>query len=139
MDGDEVSARAYRVRSVGPAARVVLAAAAGAAVGLAVAIGSSSVLMEADVVGPWGTVYGILAFLAAFGITLATLARGLQRRLGILAVGISSGLLSAGAWFFIIGWAVPPTTLEGAWIWPLALISSVAAVAAVVRAFSRSS
>ena len=115
------------------ATRVGIAALVAALVGFAVALLSSR-LIEFRVLGPWGAVYGTLAFIAAFGVALAGLGGSAQKRLGSVVVAVATGLLSGGAWLWIAGWRVPPFTVEGAWLWPLALCSGIVAVVAVVRA-----
>jgi hypothetical protein len=115
------------------ASRVVVAGLVGALVGGAVALVTGHYL-DHRLVGPWGVFSGTLAFLAAFGVTLARLSGPLQRRLGYLVLALAPGLLSAGVWLFIVAERVPPLTSSGAWLWPLAVCPAVVAVVAVVAA-----
>lgn len=114
------------------AAVAVVAVVVAGVVGSAVALVASR-LIEFQTFGFWGAVYGALAFLAALGITLAGLGGGVQRRLGRLVLALSAGLLSAGTWFYI-SWGISPLTVEGAWMWPLAVGSAILAVVAMVSA-----
>lgn len=102
-----------------------------AVVAVLVALVTSRVL-ELQWLGPWGLVYGGVAFVAAFGLTLIVLASGL-RRLGWSSLAVAAMLLSIGSWSWIVGWGVPPTTLEGLWMWPFAVGTLLLAVVAIVR------
>ena len=90
-------------------------------------------IFEQQLVGAWGAVYGTLAFFATFGLTLAILGRRRQRRLGALLLCVAAALLSLGAWWFV-SWGTDLFSLEGAWLWPLAIAATVVAVGAFARA-----
>lgn len=105
----------------------------GLGVASAVALIVSRVI-EFQVLGPWGVLYGTLAFIASFGIAMAVSGR---RRLGWGAVAIAAGALAAGAWWWVVAWDIAPFTLEGAWLWPLAMVSTFAAMAALRQVLRR--
>jgi hypothetical protein len=114
------------------ASRVLVAGLVGALVGGAVALVFGRI-SDGLIAGAWQVIHGTLAFLAAFGITLALLGGRVQRRAGYLMVALAAGLLSAGTWFIIILWGIPLLNWSGAWLWPLAVCSAVAAVVAALR------
>lgn len=113
-----------------------LALLAGLGVGIGVGI-LSSYLTAFRPVAPWGVVNGTLAAVAAAGITAMLSSRGAGRRLGAASLGLAAGVVALGAWWTITAWSVRLMTLEGAWIWPLALVSTVVAIAAVRSAVRR--
>lgn len=126
----------------GPASRVVIATGVGALVGVTAAVATTRVLVisrgviepENQLIEPWGVVVGVITCLAATGISLVVVGKRVQRRVGYAVVALAGGLLATGTWWFIDGWGVPPWTLEGAWMWPLAVVSTVVAIVALIRA-----
>jgi hypothetical protein len=112
---------------------MVTAVLVAAPVGLAVALGAGLIL-DMQLLGTWGILYGVLAFIAAFGLTLIAIGRRHQRRIGMVALALSAAAVSAGAWFFVIGWGISLVSLEGAWLWPLAILSTVVALASLFKA-----
>lgn len=103
----------------------------GVAMTVALSMGSAlAVVLSVDIhLAPaWVVLHSVLAASTTFGLALAAL--GVGRRLGWAVLVVVFGLLAAGTWSFVLGYSVPVTSLEGAWMWPLALGTSVGAVLA---------
>lgn len=108
-------------RRAGSMTRLVIASVVGLAVAAAVGVTTQTVFRSW-----WGWIYGGLALAGSFGLTLAITGPG--RRIGSALIAVAASILAAGAWWVIIGYQVPLATLEGAWLWPLAIASTLAAL-----------
>lgn len=75
----------------------------------------------------WGVFYAAFATPVVFGLTLAFLNRAKPprssraRSVGLLIAAIASGAFSFLVWQTVVVWRVDPFTLEGMWIYPLAI------------------
>ena len=125
--------------------RVALAASIGLVVGAAVDAISNAALSPPwdlkwppNLTGFWGVVYGSFAAAVAFGIALWVFNRSFSRpaSIGRWIAALTLGLFGLVVVLWIAMWGVPPLSLEGAWMYPLAAVSLIAAVA-VARASSR--
>lgn len=110
--------------------RLAAAISIGLIVGCLVALATGSVLDHQLLGGPWGTIYGTLAFLVSSGV--AVMLAGQFRRSGNFLVALGAGGLSVGAWAYIAFFGVPPLTASGYWLWPLALAATTLALLAAV-------
>lgn len=111
--------------------RVALAVVTGIAIGLGVsAICNAALYPPHDFTWPpnitdfWGLVYGSFSAVVTFGIALWLFHRRLSRpaRIGRLIAMLTLGLFGLAVAWWIVMWGVPPFTLEGAWMYPLAAI-----------------
>lgn len=120
--------------------RVAIAAIAGAAAGLTVSTligipflrgpaGLASLLENAFTF--WGIFFGSFTAAGTFGLALMVLnrrTRGLAR-FGRALVILTLGVLGVLTWWWIAMWGFfSPFTLEGMWIYPLAMIPSALAI-----------
>jgi hypothetical protein len=111
----------------------------GATVGLTVA----SLVGIPQLVGPWsipallsnalslwGVVFGGFAAVVTSGVTFAVLTRKDKKksRWGRMVAGIALALFASGTILNIAMWGVPPFTLVGAWMYPLAIVTAVGAI-----------
>ena len=120
--------------------RVAIAAMAAAAAGLTVSTlvgipfldgpaGIASLLENAFTF--FGIFFGSFAAVGTFGLTLMV---GNRRRRGLAQLGralmiLTFGVLGLLTWWYIAMWGFfSPFTLEGMWIYPLALIPSALAI-----------
>lgn len=108
---------------------LVLGLVAGVLVGLAV----GAAFEDGDVFGWWGTVDGALAGVIVFLVVVARgrakWARSVARWLLVTVLAVVAGLTL----WWNIAWRVTPWTLEGMWLWPMA-VAALAATAFAVRA-----
>ena len=82
-------------------------------------------------VGFWGLVFAVPAGLTASAVTLAVVGGGSRmRQAGLYALATVLGLFGAIAAWWNILWGVPPASLEGAWLWPLAVVPMAGAALA---------
>jgi hypothetical protein len=90
--------------------------------------------------GFWGLLYGSFAGVVSFGIALWLSSRRFSRawKVGRLIAATALGVFGLGVASWILMWGVSPFSLEGAWIFPLAVIPLIGAVA-LFRSFRRSS
>ena len=77
--------------------------------------------------GPWARLWGGVALLIGVGI-------GARGTFGDVLLALVTGLLAVGTWWVIVVYRAPPWTLEGAWLYPLAIVSTVVAVWAARQA-----
>ena len=109
--------------------RFASAVGAGVLVGAVAALVAGAMFEPFALVGPWGvlngTVLGGIAFLAVVGARRGWLATAARWTLVVVLA-----IVTWGAMFFAIG--TSPLTLEGAWLWPLA-VSCLGALAAAGR------
>jgi hypothetical protein len=127
--------------------RVGLAALAGLAVGLTVdALSNAALEFPFDVRWPpnltgfWGLLYGSFATVVSFGLALWFFSRRRSRasRMGHLIAALALGLFGlAVVWWIPVVGAPSLFSLEGSWIYPLAVIPLIGS-AALVRSFRRS-
>ena len=99
---------------------------AGVVLGLALALP----VVGGRVVGFWGGFWGTFAALIGGGVALMVIYRkdARVRRAGRIIAAGALILLSSLVAYWIVWWRVPPSTLEGAWIYPLGLVSLLAGV-----------
>lgn len=83
----------------------------------------------------WGLLFGAFAGVATAGVTFAILNRADRKtsRWGRLAAGITLALLAAGTWWWIVMWRASLFTLEGLWMYPLALAATLSSFILVRR------
>ena len=101
--------------------------------------------------GFWGVLFGFFAGAFAFGIALALLRREVtphaddepsqiepgRKKVGLLIAAIVAGLFGLLVTSFNATWGVPLTSLEGAWLWPLAIAPLVIS-ALLIRSYWKS-
>lgn len=108
--------------------RVLKAVLVGLVVGVAVAAAVNSVPWW-DPFRFWGLFFGSFAGVATFGLALHRHERGATTRIAIgrwiaaLTLLVFGGLVAS----WIVMWDLSPFTLEGAWIYPLALLPLIVA------------
>lgn len=75
----------------------------------------------------WGLVFGTFAALATAGVTFALLTRRDRKtaRWGRIVAGVVLAVFAAGTWWWIVMWGFSPFTLEGLWIYPLAIVATL--------------
>lgn len=74
----------------------------------------------------WGVFYGCFGAVAGMGLALALSPRRRSLNARRIGLGIVAGtflLFGAAVMWWIAMWGVPPFTLEGAWMYPLGLVS----------------
>jgi peptidoglycan/LPS O-acetylase OafA/YrhL len=78
--------------------------------------------------GFWGLVFGSFAMtLSVLGV-LALSLDARRKGMSLNAMAGVLGILGTGAACWIFAWRVPPFTLEGAWLYPMAIVLLVSAV-----------
>ncbi|MDP9405224.1 MAG: hypothetical protein M3O86_01260 [Actinomycetota bacterium] len=106
-------------------------------VGLVVGTAVNMVAYLGRPVGFWGTVWGVMVAIVTFGAVLTFSRQGAAARArgrAVAAGGLALIGLGTFWWMIIIG--MPrPWTLEGLWLWPLAVGTLVAA--AIVGTWGR--
>lgn len=115
--------------------RFGMALAVGILVGGVAALVAGLMFEPFELIGTWGVVDGIVVGTIAFLVVLAR-GRGWLALLGRWLLVLALAFVSWWTMFFAIG--TSPVSLEGAWLWPLAL-SCVSALAVAVRWAWRSS
>lgn len=75
--------------------------------------------------GPWAALWGAVA--AATGAAIGLLLERATRGVGEAAAAGVCLVVSVCTWGWIHAWRVPVTTLEGAWMCPVAAVATVAA------------
>lgn len=120
----------------GANSRPVAAVFVGLVCGLAVALVMGVVLDGVPLGGPWGSIYGTLAVLVGSGATLFFGRRSSYRTWGASVMAVGTGALGIGVWVYISAFRVSPVTVEGVWMWALAVISTVFALV-TLRAMHR--
>jgi len=109
-----------RVSSFGTAVAASLVV--GAAVGLLAAVLAGAMFEQFAIIGFWGSVYGLVTGITAFGAALLRLAQ--KRWLALVGGYLAAMVLTvaaAGVGLFNLAWGVPILSLSGAWLWPLCL------------------
>jgi hypothetical protein len=122
-------------RRGGASGRPAVAVLVGLTCGLAVALATGIVFDGVPLGGPWGFIYGTLAFLVGSGATLFFGRRSSHRTWGGFVLAVGAGALGIGVWVYVSAFRVPPMTQEGAWMWPLAIISTVFALVTLRTTF----
>lgn len=108
--------------------RLVIASAAGILVGGVAALVAGLMFEPFELIGTWGVFNGIVLGTVAFLIVLAR-GRGWLAVAGRWLLVLALAFVSWWATFFAMG--TSPVSLEGAWLWPLAVFCiSALAVAA---------
>lgn len=113
---------------------VARAIAVGLCIGVAVMLLSNWLLYGSPLGGSlwtyafefWGVFYGCFGALAGMGLTLALSPKRRSRstrRIGLDIVAGTFLLFGAAVLWWIVMWGVLPFTLEGAWMYPLGLMS----------------
>ena len=77
--------------------------------------------------GTWAALWGVVAFLLGA-------AAGARGTVGLVVLSLVTGLLATATWWFVVMFRAPVWSLEGAWLYPLAIASTVVAVWAARRA-----
>lgn len=87
--------------------------------------------LVANAVNTWGIFFGGFAAVVSGGMTFALLNRRLPRasRWGRAIAGVALGALAILTMWIITAWGIPPFSLEGMWIYPLAILPAIAAFA----------
>lgn len=89
-------------------------------------------------VGFWAVVWGVSTFLIIGAMTLLLRAdRRAARRIAKGILGLVLGAISYGVLWWAVSTGTSPTSLEGAWQWPLGIASLAAALWALHGALSR--
>lgn len=115
----------------GSGSRLAVAGLVGLITGLGVALASGSVFDGVPLGGPWGSINGTLAFLAGFGVTFAPQASLPSSPAGRRCACRGSGSGQLGAWSWIYAYQVSLMTLEGVWMWALAVASTAVTLLSV--------
>ena len=90
-------------------------------------------LSPVEYLAPKGLVIGSAIALAVFGVArLLTISAG-ARSWGWLVAAILSGLFGLLVLNWNVMWGIPLSTLEGAWLWPLAIVFLVLCFVSLVR------
>lgn len=127
--------------------RVAVASVTAFAVWLTVAVLSNAALYPPfdvewppNLTGFWGHFYGSFAGVVSFGIALWLSSLRFSRiwMVGRLIAAATLGVFGLAVASWILMWGVPPLTLEGVWLFPLAVIPLVMA-AALIRSLRRPS
>lgn len=79
-------------------------------------------LSPREYLAPKGLIYGSVIAIAVFGITRLFVVSPKARSWGVLSAAIVSGLFGLLVLIWNISWGFTPTSLEGAWTWPLAIV-----------------
>lgn len=74
----------------------------------------------------WAVVWGLPAGLVGLGL-------GAGGPLGRGVLLVVTGLVALVMWLVIVAWRVPPWTLEGLWMWSLALVATATCIASERR------
>lgn len=103
-----------------------------------------------EILGFWGGMFGLVAAAATFAVTRAKLpsqggteeefsqSMPAPKRVGLLISAIVAGLFGLLVTYWNAMWGVPLTSLEGAWLWPLAIVPLVVS-ALLIRGYRRRS
>ena len=88
--------------------------------------------------GIWGRLFGSFSAVIAFGLALAFRAGSSRSgKVGWVIAAALSGLLGGMTVMYIVAWRLPLWTLEGAWIYPLAVVPLMTALYCVGRVLDR--
>lgn len=120
----------------GPA-RIVVPALAGAAVAAA---GAGYVFDGAGspAVDFWAVTWGVSVFLIVAAVSLLmTGERIAYRRIAKGVLGLVAACIAYGVLWWVLSTGTSPTSLEGAWQWPLGIAALAVALWAIRGAFSR--
>lgn len=118
--------------------RLWVALIVGAAAGLIVSgLVNASLYSPHDLVWPpnltgfWGLLYGSFAGLVCFGIAfwLSTRRSSPWSKFGLVIAAVALGVFGLAVASWILMWGVPPFTLEGSWMFPLAALPLIVALA----------
>lgn len=102
-----------------------------------------------EILGFWGTLFGLVASLATFFVVYRKLRREEdppddlaeieppRNKVGLLISAIVSALFGLLVTSWNVMWGTPLTSLEGAWLWPLAIIPLLTS-GLLFRAYRRS-
>lgn len=109
------------------AASSVIAVSVGVAIMLAVnqAGHGGDLLSLGQYLAPKGVLFGILAALPVLAGSQLLVDSARARKWAFLAAALITGLVGLLVVSWIVMWGVPPATLEGAWLWPLAVVPLV--------------
>jgi multisubunit Na+/H+ antiporter MnhB subunit len=78
-------------------------------------------LGPSEYLAPKGAFYGVLATLLSFVIVRILFRSQRARKWALLSAWVLTGLCGLLVTQWNLMWGVPPLTLEGAWLWPLAI------------------
>lgn len=121
------------------ASRVAASLASGLLVGLGVAslvgvphlVGAASIpALISNAFTFWGLLFGGFAAVVAAGLTFAILNRNRRRVafVGRAVAGVALAVFAAATISLIATWGFSPFTLEGMWIYPLAIATTIGAI-----------
>jgi hypothetical protein len=117
----------------------------GLLVGAAVTVSVNAAVEVGDLIwtrelflGFWGLLYGSLSAVIAFGLALAFTSRSSRSgKVGWVIAALTSAIFGGLVVTFVVAWRLSPWTLEGAWIYPLAVLPLAGSVYCVGRALGR--
>lgn len=81
----------------------------------------------------WGVVFGLMSGSVGFGVTNLLFSSRRSRASAWLLLGIVTGVVGLLVLWWNLTWGVPLMTLEGAWLWPLAIVPLVLSLVSVRR------
>jgi hypothetical protein len=90
-------------------------------------------LSPMEYLAPKGVVIASVTALAVFGVARLLSSSAGARSWGWLLAAILSGVFGLLVLNWNVMWGVPPLTLEGAWLWPLAIVLLVLCFVSLVR------
>jgi hypothetical protein len=105
-----------------PVLAMTIAAVAGVMV-VANQVGHGGDLLSlTEYLAPKGVIYGFVAAIVVFLIARLLFTTVKARSWGYLSATIVTGLIGLQTLAWNVAWGVTPTSLEGAWLWPLAIV-----------------
>lgn len=81
----------------------------------------------------WGVVFGLVAGFVAFGVANVLVGSRRSRAGAWLLLGIITAIVGFLALLWNAAWGVPLASLEGAWLWPLAIVPFALSIVSVRR------
>lgn len=95
----------------------------GLTVGVLAALLGGALFEPFVLIGFWGVVWGLVAGVIAFGASLRRLGRGrdVERRVGAVVEAGMFAAVAASLLGFLAAWRIPPWSLSGMWMWPIAI------------------
>ena len=81
----------------------------------------------------WGVSFGLIAGVVAFGVTNLLVSSRRGRGRAWLLLGIITAIVGLLTLSWNMAWGVSLMSLEGAWLWPLAIVPLILSIVSVRR------
>lgn len=81
----------------------------------------------------WGVIFGLMAGFVAFSAANLLASSPRSRAGAWLHLGIVSLIVGLLALSWNVAWGVPLISLEGAWLWPLAIVPLIVSIVSIRR------